>query len=376
MRTRDASGTLIWVHIGDLHITTEEEPNHRDFLSIIETINTQLGGQIDFCVLPGDNADDGTTAQYALVRRGLADLTVPVHVIVGDHDRKPGTLNNFYQGLRTPTLPYSLNIGGYRCIFLDIVSAGTGAANFSLGPEHLNWLESELSDATANEEGMVLFMHAYPSETKSPRNALQRLLKQYPITFIDMGHTHYNELTNDGRTILSTTRSTGQVEEGPVGFSIVSLNNGIVSWRFKPLRTPWPLVMIIYPADHRLVTDTNRPGHIVSGDFQVVARVLGSSAIATCRCRIDEGAWLSMAYEPESDQWLANCKAPPRQFTLSVEATHTFGTSDADCIVVAVPGYVAPHRQADGSDADALKAWPSRHLLNSRLGPNRNGRQW
>jgi hypothetical protein len=43
--------------------------------------------------------------------------------------------------------------------------------------------------------------------------------------------------------------------------------------------------------------------------------------------------------------WEGLCEAPPRQFTLTV-------------------------------DADALGAWPDRHLLGTRLDRNRNDRQW
>jgi len=92
MTNGENSDSLTWAHVGDLHITGEDEPNYRDFLSIVEAINTHLAGQIDFCVLPGDNADDGSADQYALIRRGLERLKVPIYVIPGDHDRKPGDL--------------------------------------------------------------------------------------------------------------------------------------------------------------------------------------------------------------------------------------------------------------------------------------------
>jgi 3',5'-cyclic AMP phosphodiesterase CpdA len=73
-------GSLVWAHLGDLHITAALESNYRDFLSIIETLNAHLAGHIDFCVLPGDNADDGSPDQYALIRRGLERLKIPMHV--------------------------------------------------------------------------------------------------------------------------------------------------------------------------------------------------------------------------------------------------------------------------------------------------------
>ena len=58
---------LGWVHVGDLHITDEQAENYQHFLAIIEAINTHPAGRIDFCVLPGDHAHDGTEDQYALV---------------------------------------------------------------------------------------------------------------------------------------------------------------------------------------------------------------------------------------------------------------------------------------------------------------------
>jgi hypothetical protein len=77
-----------------------------------------------------------------------------------------------------------------------------------------------------------------------------------------------------------------------------------------------------------------------------------------------------------ANDWQLVCRAPPQRFTLTVEATDAAGHADTDQIVVVTPGYRPPQRAADGSDADALAAWPDRHLLGTRLGPNRNGRQW
>ena len=49
--------------------------------------------------VPGDNADNGTPEQYALVRAELDRLRRPVHVITGDHDMEGGSLAAFYAGL-------------------------------------------------------------------------------------------------------------------------------------------------------------------------------------------------------------------------------------------------------------------------------------
>jgi hypothetical protein len=39
MTNGDNGESLTWAHVGDLHITGEDDPNYRDFLSIIEAIN-------------------------------------------------------------------------------------------------------------------------------------------------------------------------------------------------------------------------------------------------------------------------------------------------------------------------------------------------
>jgi 3',5'-cyclic-AMP phosphodiesterase len=113
--TKTAAGdSLTWVHVGDLHITDQDQSNYRDFLSIIDEISTHLADDIDFCLLPGDNADDGSAEQYALIRSGLERLKVPIHAIPGDHDRKPGDLRAFYQGLGGAPFPNAITGGGDR----------------------------------------------------------------------------------------------------------------------------------------------------------------------------------------------------------------------------------------------------------------------
>ena len=66
---------------------------------------------------------------------------------------------------------------------------------------------------------------------------------------------------------LAATRSTGQIEEGPVGYSVIAADAGIVSWRFKALQDAFPFVLIASPADYRLVRKKER---LVSGQGTAV----------------------------------------------------------------------------------------------------------
>jgi Icc protein len=66
-------------------------------------------------------------------------------------------------------------------------------------------------------------------------------------------HTHYNVVSNDGHVPYTGTRSTGQVEEGPVGYSVTTIDNVALSWCFVEVGDPG-LIVITQPEDERLMT--------------------------------------------------------------------------------------------------------------------------
>ena len=251
------SGLLAWVHFGDLHVTGAEAPNYRDAVALIEEVDANMREGVAFAVLPGDNAEDGTPHQFGLVRAALDRLALRVHILPGDHDRASGSLQSFYDTLGGERLPVSIVREGYTCLFLDIVSAGAGGPDFRLGPGQHDWLERELDRAAAEHRRSIVFMHAYPADLAERSSEVTALFARHAVAVVDMGHTHYNELANDGRTIYAATRSTGQNEEGRPGFSVLAVDGGLVSWRFKPLGEPWPLALITAPADRRLQTDAS-----------------------------------------------------------------------------------------------------------------------
>src|ERR1700691_1086974 len=85
-RSPDAAGVISWVHLGDLHMTKVGEQNHLDLAEIVNEVNRTFVGSVSFVFLPGDVADDGSRAAYAVVRGELDRLAVPWCAIIGDHD--------------------------------------------------------------------------------------------------------------------------------------------------------------------------------------------------------------------------------------------------------------------------------------------------
>ncbi len=366
----DSDAILSWLHIGDLHLVDADAQNHRDLRRIVALVGSLPPGSLDFALLPGDNADDGTPGQFKLVRDAVAPLRLPLHVLPGDHDFKPGSLAAFYEGLAARRLPYAVRIGGHRCLFLDVVSAGAGGPDFRLGDDQLAWIERELEQASG--EAAMVFMHTYPADLSEGGERLGALFDHPHVRCVDMGHTHYNELANDGSTIFMATRSTGQVEEGPSGFSIAAVDGRCVSWRFKPLDRAWPFVLITSPADRRLVTG---PDQVLRAGCTVRAKVIGDVPVEAVTVRLDDGEPRAMLPVPgRVGLWQAACDTPAGR--VRVEARDARGRLDADLVEPARSGWTLPDRIADGSDRDRVGAWPEKGILGTQLGPNRNGRHW
>jgi 3',5'-cyclic-AMP phosphodiesterase len=89
---------------------------------------------------------------------------------------------------------------------------------------------------------------------------LRAMVESPAVRLIDMGHTHYNEVANDGQTLYTATRSTGQIEEGRVGFSLTSIDGDVTSWKFLRLGE-LPAVMIASLGDERFITGATLNGY-------------------------------------------------------------------------------------------------------------------
>jgi Icc protein len=132
-----------------------------------------------------------------------------------------------------------------------------------------------------------------------------------------------------------------------------------VSWRFKPLKSSWPFVMVTSPDDRRLAIE---PDSGEASIQQVRASAWGAVPIAQAEFRIDDQPWQPM-YSGGGGLFGGELTAPDGPQ----------GNRDIDTIEV------APNRetgQPTGSDAGSIGAWPERHLFGTQLGPNRNGRKW
>ncbi len=364
---------LSWVHFGDLHIRDAEDESYLDFLELIDDANAHLAGEVDFAFLPGDNAEDGSEGQYKLVRRALDRLKLPVHIITGDHDRKAGTLDLFRRYLEG-NLCRAISIKRFRLLFLNAMD-GARAKDFDFSFEQMRWLEEQLREARSSGCRPLVFTHLYPSELVTQAEPFTRLIRQFEVELVEMGHTHYNELANDGKTIYAATRSTGQIEEGPPGFSITIVDGDVVSWKFKE-RGPWPFVMITSPADEKLITRPGSAEHVVRGTILIRAKVWGAAPGTTVTCSIGGAPHQSMRFAQGRWHLEWNSSAvPDGLYRIEVCATNRGNGNAQDEISVLVSQtgkYIAPQRSSTDYD-NAIGAYPAKGVLGTELGPNEQG---
>jgi len=376
-RAADAAGIVSWVHFGDLHMTDREQQNYRDLQAIIGEVNTHMSDSISFVYLPGDNADHGSAEEYELVREAMDRLLVPWYAIVGDHDVHAGSLANFRRYLM-PVPAFSFEVSDYRFLALNAFEFEDPKV-FDLSEDQLNRLEQELAETQRRHERTVLLLHCYPSDLGSPAARLRSLILAYKVLLVGMGHTHYNEIAHDGNAIYTATRSTGQIEEGPVGFSVTNLDHGVVSWCFKPLGN-WPFVMITTPSDQRLISDPTSSDQVVRGVISIRARAWSTQPITSCKLRFSHTE-LAMRQVPNSRVWTTDVDTTELvdgSHLMQVVCRDAAGRTASDVIRLYLNQsgrYEEPLRRPRDQD-NASGPWLERGILGTQLGPNKNGRKW
>jgi Icc protein len=368
--------SISWIHICDLHMDEADGWQSRDRLErIVAEINGHVGDAANFVFLPGDNANHATPEQYRAITDALAPLRLPYRVIPGDHDFETGNLDHYEAAFPRAHRPEIEVIAGHRCIYLDVVSQGAGGPDFRVTMHHRNRLFGELARAEAEGHTPLVFMHAYPCDLAADGETIARTFADARVAFVDTGHTHYNELLNDGRVIYGATRSTGQIEEGggrPV-FSLVTVHGRVPSWRFKELGGAWPFVQIVAPADIRMITRAADPQQVPRvGAVEIVAKLLGHRG-EPVMLTVDGGPELAMAAIPGTATWQSVAALDTGVHHVTVASGQ-----DRDSIKLLVrPNDNIPRRSlqiAPGCDVHNIGAWPEHGIEGTQLGPNKNGR--
>lgn len=339
-----------WVHIGDLHMVDTTLSNYSDLKTIVNDINSYMKDGVNFAYLPGDNANDGAESEYQLIHGIIQNLQVPLKAVPGDHDLKSGGTSLFEKYIY-PKNPDSFDLGNDHFVLLN---------SFDL-QNQLSFLTSDLAAAKAAGKQSVLMFHEF--DVNQLGSSLQTLIQNDNVILVDTGHTHTNVLANDGHTVYAATRSTGQATEGPVGFSLESLDHGIVSWHFQPLGQ-WPFVSITSPADQGLLINGDQ---VVKGTTTIHVKAFSDAAISSVSYQIDGGSKVPMS-DRGSSLWAGSWNSSgvsDGAHTIDVTVTDANGKTGTDEIKALVnqSGTYTPATKSFGPEGNTLPTNTSKGLL-------------
>jgi 3',5'-cyclic-AMP phosphodiesterase len=297
MMTTDDS--ITFVVPGDLHLTEPGLDNDKVASWMVDEVNDLI--RPDFVQFIGDNVQDATEDQFRLFDRLRGRLAVPHHALVGDHDVKgdPGArgfrahLGDTYGATR---------LRGFRFLRLDTQQARP----LGLSPGQIDWFRGEVDAALAADERVVIFQHNYPyqiwEDFAGPGIDDWRAITQTrSIQAIVCGHTHYGQVANDGRNISIATRSIGDPEGGPPGYSVGYLHGEDLAVTYRSAEDRGPLALVTHPREAILAT---KPRHVVTGPDQFRLRTWSASPLAEVHGRLDGGPWFPLDPQGIND-WTA-----------------------------------------------------------------------
>ncbi|MTH96247.1 phosphodiesterase [Roseibium sp. RKSG952] len=214
--------TLI-AHISDLHLRPRGLPCLRvsDTNMLAERAIRALASlspRPDALVISGDLTDRDDPREYAVARRLLKRLPMPVYLIPGNHDSSEGMRSNLadFPGISDSTgekLWYAADIGDLRLIALD--SHDPGKPGGRLGTAQLSWLAKELASST---KPTIVALHHPPADTGivhldamglADSEALEDALRGHPqVKRILCGHIHRSIVAEFAGTIMTLVPST------------------------------------------------------------------------------------------------------------------------------------------------------------------------
>ncbi|MDI1284456.1 MAG: phosphodiesterase [Reyranella sp.] len=211
------------VQLSDPHVRPEGVLYHgvvdsnAMFAAAIAHVNA-LDSAPDLVLLTGDLVDEGSPEEYAMLRRLLAPLAVPVLAIPGNHDNRDAFRKAFHDhGYVPPAGPINYvadDFGPVRIVALDVTVPGQHHG--AVSANGAQWLDDEL----AAEPGRptLLMMHQPPFDTGVPyldlyhcRDGarLAEVVSRHPsVERIVCGHVHRFMQLRFGGAVLCTAPST------------------------------------------------------------------------------------------------------------------------------------------------------------------------
>lgn len=139
-------------------------------------------------LMVGDLTHHGTVPEYTRLKAALAEITTPIHLMLGNHDRRDA-FHQVFGGVGF--VQDVIDLGDTRIIMLDTLDGPPYPAGHHAGrlcADRLDWLEAQLTAAQGLR--VVLAFHHPPYDVGFP--GMDRIKLQDADAFLDILERHGN----------------------------------------------------------------------------------------------------------------------------------------------------------------------------------------
>jgi outer membrane protein assembly factor BamB len=232
-----ARAPLRFAWLSDTHVGSDRGAD--DLRISVGDINTIPG--LSFVLITGDITEMGSFANLRLAKDILDGLSVPYHIIPGNHDTKWSESGGSDFARLWGDDRFAFESGGFRFIGLSqgpILRMGDG----HWAPQDVRWLEGLLADRGAAAKPTIFVSH-YPLDPSiSNWYAVLDKLKTVPTVAVLVGHGHKNQpLDFEGLRGVMGRANIGTKDAAP-GFNIVEIGAKRVTFAERTKRrtlAPW-----------------------------------------------------------------------------------------------------------------------------------------
>jgi len=230
------------MHIGETDEDVYGSPVRMQFLSALNKLKKQ---NLDALILSGDlAANAGEYNSYVWIKEQLKELTCPIYICLGNHDRLENLKQVFNlnpEDCHEDGYYFKTKIKEHLCLFLD-------TSPYFLSNQQMEWLKQQ---SIENKEEILLFMHhpplycgctfmdeKYPLKNISDVWSVIKELKN--VNYIFCGHYHTERtIIKDGKNVFLTPSTMAQFDNQTSEITILHRNPSwrIIEWDGETLRT-------------------------------------------------------------------------------------------------------------------------------------------
>ncbi|TAJ13720.1 metallophosphoesterase [Marinilabiliaceae bacterium JC017] len=269
----------------DIHV----QPGNAHETALCQVIEEINNGNFDFVTITGDLSNMGSDAELMAVKKALDGLTIPYHIIPGNHEYNwsesgGATYEKIWGADRFKFSFGNYNFVGYNCG--PYMKMGDGHVK----QQDLIWLSSALSQLD-NEHGYTISMAHYPLDANLDNwPDVTKILKENNVNISFCGHGHRLKLMNfDGISGVMGRALIGR-QADDIGYNIIDLKGDSVFVSEKLLGQESQRKFTL-SLSNTSVTDTlvaspqpdysmnDKYGITTSWDYQDVASVNGGVAL-------------------------------------------------------------------------------------------------